>query len=149
MMETEDPILKPKIRPFDYDSDMQKVLDLWSKAGPGVQLSRSDQPIEIKKKLSRDPDLFLVAEIGDVIIGTVLGGYDGRRGMVYHLAVESNYRKFGLGNSLMQELESRLQSKGCLKYYLLVRKQNEEALGFYKNIGCEVMDIYLLGKEIT
>ena len=38
------------------------MLDLWSTAGPGIQLGRSDEPEEIRKKLARDPDLFLVAE---------------------------------------------------------------------------------------
>jgi ribosomal protein S18 acetylase RimI-like enzyme len=137
------------IRTFEFEQDMSKVLDLWTHAGPGVHLSRSDRPLEIRKKLKNDPDLFLVAELGDVLIGTVLGGYDGRRGMVYHLAVANEYRNEGVGKILMQELEERLRSRGCLKYYLLVTKQNSEALEFYKKIGCQVMDMYILGKEIA
>jgi ribosomal protein S18 acetylase RimI-like enzyme len=149
MTEIEHPPHNLKIRTFKFEQDMQKVLDLWTHAGPGVQLSRSDQTHEIRKKLKNDPDLFVVAELGDVLIGAVLGGYDGRRGMVYHLAVVNEYRNGGVGKVLMQELEDRLRSKGCLKYYLLVTKQNQEALGFYKKIGCQVMDMYLLGKEIA
>ncbi len=149
MMEFEHPIRDLKIRPFEFEKDMQKVLDLWNTAGPGVQLSRSDQPREIRKKLKKDPDLFLVAEQGDVLIGAVLGGFDGRRGIVYHLAVANEHRNEGVGRILMQELENRLRSKGCLKYYLLVTKQNEDALKFYSRIGCEVMDMYILGKEIA
>jgi ribosomal protein S18 acetylase RimI-like enzyme len=149
MTEIEHPPQNLNIRTFDFEQDMQKVLDLWTHAGPGVQLSRSDQPHEIRKKLKNDPDLFLVAEFGDVLIGAVLGGYDGRRGMVYHLAVANEYRKEGVGKVLMQELEDRLRLKGCLKYYLLVTKRNKEALDFYKKIGCQDMDMYLLGKEIA
>jgi ribosomal protein S18 acetylase RimI-like enzyme len=145
----EQPPQKINIRTFEIEQDMQKVLDLWANAGPGVQLSRSDQPHEIRKKLQRDPDLFLVAELGDVLIGAVLGGYDGRRGMVYHLAVTNEYRKEGVGQVLMQELEKRLRTKGCLKYYLLVTKQNKDAIDFYMKIGCQVMELYLLGKEIA
>ncbi|OGO17094.1 MAG: hypothetical protein A2Z14_09165 [Chloroflexi bacterium RBG_16_48_8] len=136
------------MRPIVFEKDLQKVLDLWTHAGPGIQLSRSDQPQEIKKKLKKDPDLFLVAEQGDVLIGAVLGGFDGRRGMVYHLAVADEYRGGGVGKILMQQLENQLRSKGCLKYYLLVTKENKHALDFYINIGCEVMDMFLLGKEI-
>ena len=54
----------------------------------GVHVGRSDTPAEIEKKLARDPDLFLVAECEQQIIGSVIGGYDGRRGMIYHLAVD-------------------------------------------------------------
>jgi ribosomal protein S18 acetylase RimI-like enzyme len=148
MIEINNSIRNLKVRPFEFKKDMQKVLDLWSNAGPGIQLSKSDQPHEIRKKLKKDPDLFLVAELENVLIGAVLGGFDGRRGMVYHLAVANDYRKEGVGSVLMQEIENRLRAKGCLKYYLLVTKQNEEAIDFYTKIGCEVMDINILGKEI-
>jgi len=147
-MENELPSQNLRIRPFDFEKDLQKVLELWAQAGPGVHLSRSDQPHEIKKKLRKDPDLFLVAEEGDVLIGAVLGGFDGRRGMVYHLAIEKGHRNKGVGKLLMQELEDRLRSKDCLKYYLLVTRDNPEALEFYKEIGCEIMDMFLMGKEL-
>jgi ribosomal protein S18 acetylase RimI-like enzyme len=148
MTEIEHPSQKLRIRLFEFEKDFDQVIDLWTHAGPGIQLSRSDQPNEIRKKIKRDPDLFLVAEFGEEVVGAVLGGYDGRRGLVYHLAVTPEYRKHGVGKMLMQELENRLQSKGCLKYYLLVTRQNKEALEFYKKIGCQVMDMYLLGKEL-
>lgn len=137
-----------KIRQFTFEGDLQQVHELWSTAGPGVQLSTSDEPDEIRKKLEKDPDLFLVAEEEGEIIGTVLGGFDGRRGLVYHLAVKSSRRRHGMGKALMEELEKRFRSKGCLKYYLLVHKHSDGAIEFYKDFGCEVMDLHLLGKRI-
>jgi len=136
------------IREFEFASDWESVLDLWSHAGPGIQLSVSDQPQEIRKKLERDPDLFLVAQDGGQLVGTVLGGFDGRRGIVYHLAVRSDRRRQGIGQALMDELEARLQAKGCLKYYLLVTHDNEDALAFYRERGSEIMPLYVLGKVI-
>jgi ribosomal protein S18 acetylase RimI-like enzyme len=65
------------------------------------------------------------------------------------LAVADEYRQEGIGKALMEELEDRLRSKGGLKDYLLVKKQNEDAIDFYTNIGCEVMDIYILRVELT
>src|SRR5512144_633037 len=75
------------IRAFRYPEDYAPVITLWEAAGPGIHLGRSDELEEIGKKLTRDPDLFLVAVAEREIVGTVLGGFDGRRGMVYHLAV--------------------------------------------------------------
>jgi len=138
-----------RIRQFTYEADLEQVLELWSKSGPGVQLSPSDQPEELKKKLARDPDLFLVAEEKGRIVGTVLGGFDGRRGIVYHLAVASGHRRKGIGTTLMQELQERLRSKGCSKFYILVQKHAKGAFEFYKDYGCEVMDLYLLGKRTS
>jgi ribosomal protein S18 acetylase RimI-like enzyme len=137
------------IRDFSYPNDLPAVLDLWSTAGPGVHLGRSDEPAEIRKKLSRDPDLFLVAEENGALIGAVMGGYDGRRAIVYHLAVVPRRRREGLGGALMAELEARLKAKGCLKAYLLVTNDNPEALRFYENQGWEVMDMRLMGKELA
>ena len=137
-----------KIREFLFEQDYEEVRILWEASGPGIQLSPSDTPQEIQKKLQRDPDLFLVAERDGRIIGTVFGGFDGRRGIVYHLAVLQSERRSGIGRSLMVEIENRLRAKGCRKYYLLVTKDNEAALAFYDSFGAEVMDLYVLGKVI-
>jgi hypothetical protein len=76
-----------KIREFRFPEDYQPVYELWLSIERGVHVGRSDTPAEIEKKISRDPDLFLIAECEHAIIGSVIGGYDGRRGLIYHLAV--------------------------------------------------------------
>jgi ribosomal protein S18 acetylase RimI-like enzyme len=137
------------IRQFQHPQDYQQVLDLWSSMEKGVHVGRSDSPGEIEKKLGRDPDLFLVAECEGRIVGSVIGGFDGRRGMVYHLAVDESFRGQGLGSRLMDEVEQRLRQKGCLKSYLLVVVDNEDVEGFYKNRGWQHMDtIHLFGKDL-
>ncbi len=137
------------LREFNFPSDYPQVIHLWENAGPGIHIRRSDQEHELAKKLQRDPDLFLVAELGGQIIGSVLGGFDGRRGMVYHLAVETSYRKKGLGALLMQQLEDRLRSKGCIRSYLLVTRDNLEAIRFYEDTGWEMMDLFIYGKDLA
>lgn len=136
------------VRQFCYPQDYAAVYHLWETAGPGIHLRRSDEPDEIARKLERDPDLFLVAEWDGTIIGTVLGGFDGRRGLVYHLAVEANFRGRGIASRLMDELEARLRSKGCIRTYLLVTPQNEEAMRFYEKRGWNRMELYAYGKDL-
>jgi len=135
------------IRSFAWD-DLEAVLDLWRGAGPGVHLGPSDAPEEIRKKLTRDPDLFLVSEEQGRIVGAVMGGYDGRRGLVYHLAVRPDERRRGLGTTLMDELEQRLRSKGCLKVYLLITPDNLDIMEYYRRRGWGVMDTAIMGKEL-
>jgi ribosomal protein S18 acetylase RimI-like enzyme len=137
-----------ELRTFSFGEDWAAVHALWARCGPGVQFSRSDEPAEILKKLRRDPDLFLVAEQGGQVVGAVMGGYDGRRGLVYHLAVAPEVRRLGIGRALMAELETRLGEKGCLKSYLLVTKDNADVLAFYRELGWEVMDMHLMGKVL-
>jgi len=137
------------LREFQFPADYPSIRLLWEKAGQGIQLRRSDDPLEIEKKLAHNPDLFLVAETKGKIVGTVIGGFDGRRGMVYHLAVEGLFRNQGIGRLLMDELERRLKAKGCIRSYLLVTVENENAIRFYKENGWARMDnVYTFGKDL-
>lgn len=137
------------IRAFRFPEDYDDALRLWSSAGEGVSTGRSDTREEIAKKAGRDSDLFLVAEKEGRIIGTVIGGFDGRRGLVYHLAVAQEERTRGLGGLLMEEVERRLREKGCLRVYLLVTNENTAAMRFYQNRGWEEMDLHIFAKNIA
>jgi ribosomal protein S18 acetylase RimI-like enzyme len=128
------------VRSFNFPDDYEEVYTLWENAGDGIHLRLSDELAEIKKKVARDPDLFLVAQADDLIIGAVMGGFDGRRGMMYHLAVAHEYRRKGIANILIDALEEKLKEKGCIRYYLLVTKDNEEAISFYESRSWENMD---------
>jgi ribosomal protein S18 acetylase RimI-like enzyme len=133
--------MKPpfQIREFIFEYDYEPVLRLWQSIEAGMQVGRSDTPEEIKRKIERDPDLFLVAETGGEIVGSIIGGFDGRRGMVYHLAVQRDVRRHGVGKALLAEVEKRLQAKGCLKVYLLVVDDNASAMRFYEECGWKHM----------
>ncbi len=138
------------IRPYRHPHDYLAVRALWESMEKGVHVGRSDSLAEIEKKTAHDPDLFLLAEAGGEIVGSVIGGYDGRRGLIYHLAVNADFRKQGLASRLMDEVESRLRAKGCLKCYLLVLNDNEEAAHFYEKRGwSEMKSVRLFGKELS
>jgi len=135
------------IRQFGFPDDFIPVVDLWERSAPGVQRGRSDTEIEIAKKQEMDPDLFLVAEHHGKIIGTVMGGYDGRRGLVYHLAVREDYRLQGIGKDLLETLEQLMQEKGCLRSYLLITKDNP-AIKFYEKQNWQLLDLFAMGKDL-
>ena len=142
--------MKPSIRPIIFPADYEKVLRLWENCGEGISLGASDEPGEIAKKLERDPDLALIIEVDGDLAGAVLGGFDGRRGMVYHLAVDPKYRELGLGSQLMEELENRLRAKRCLKVYLLVKKGNLQAQSFYgKRDWEEMKQVSIFAKKLS
>jgi ribosomal protein S18 acetylase RimI-like enzyme len=137
-----------EIRGFVFPDDYPAVYGLWADAGPGLHLGRSDTPEEVAKKMQRDPDLFLVAESGGHLVGAVMGGFDGRRGIVYHLAVAAAYRHTGIGRGLMDALEDRLRGKGCLRAYLLITMDNDAAQ-FYSGNGWQPMDLLIYGKDLS
>lgn len=136
------------IRSADFPAEYPEIYRLWQNAGSGIQLRRSDEPAEMAKKVQRDPDLFLVAVQQGKIVGAVLGGYDGRRGLVYHLAVDPAVRRQGIGRRLMAELERRLRAKGCIRYYLLVTPDNLPAMRFYESLGWGRMPMHIYARDI-
>ena len=136
------------IREAQIPGDYQGIISLWKSAGPGIHITASDSLDEIKKKQLRDPDLFLVADCDGGVIGTVLGGFDGRRGIVYHLAVLEPYREQGIGESLMSELEDRLHRKGCIRCYLLVTMDSQKNIEYYLNRGWDKLELFIMGKDI-
>jgi ribosomal protein S18 acetylase RimI-like enzyme len=137
------------VRAFRYPEDYVETLRLWKSMDKGIRVGASDAPAEIEKKLQRDPDLFLVAELGGQLVGTVIGGFDGRRGMIYHLAVAADYRRSRLGSRLMHEVEVRLRDKGCIRCYLLVRPNNPEAVRFYEQQDWSVLDDVPFVKDLA
>ncbi|MHA2035836.1 MAG: GNAT family N-acetyltransferase [Promethearchaeota archaeon] len=115
-----------------------EVLQLWRNAG--ISVGSSDSKVEIEKMFVRNPDLFLIGRIKEKIIAVVMGGFDGRRGYVHHLAVDPAYQKKGYGRKLMDKLSEILRQKGIHKVHLFIEKQNEEVIGFYKSVGWEIRE---------
>ncbi len=139
-----------QIREYKHPVDYPEVWRLWENMEVGIRLGRSDTPEEIQKKIDHNPELFLLAEIDPQLVGTLMGGFDGRRGLIYHLAVTPLFRKQGIGSMLMNEMENRLKSHGCLKCHLMVTKDNVEAMRYYELRGWERMDsIHVYGKEFA
>lgn len=139
---------KVSIRTFQFPEDYEAVIELWSNAGEGIHLGQSDTFEEIAKKLERDAQLFLVAERDGRLVGAVMGGFDGRRGLIYHLAVHPSERKQGIASALMAELEKRMRSLGCRRVYLLVTPENVTAQKFYEKRGWQQMEILTYAKNL-
>jgi ribosomal protein S18 acetylase RimI-like enzyme len=69
--------------------------------------------------------------------------------LIYHLAVDASFRKHGVGSLLMDAVEQRLKNKGCLRCYLLVTVDNEEAMRFYEARYWERMNsLYTYAKTL-
>jgi N-acetylglutamate synthase len=114
----------------DYDA----VRALWQSVMPG-SLSEADSRDGIRRFLERNPSSSLVAVQGDAIVGAVLGGHDGRRGWIHHLAVAERARRAGIGKKLLTECLKRLGEAGIDKCHVLVFTSNAAGNGFWRAIG--------------
>lgn len=131
-------------------TDYGAAASLWRVAGPGVPWRPGDERGEIARMLDRNPGLLLVACRGDEVVGTVIGGWDGRRGQVYHLAVDPGWRRRGVAGELMDELEARFAALGAWKVKGEVYSDNTASLAFFRDRGYKVEDtIARIGKELA
>ncbi|MEP6479880.1 MAG: GNAT family acetyltransferase [Rhodoglobus sp.] len=133
------------IRPFDV-TETDAVIRLWTECG----LTRpwNDPRKDIARKLTTQPELFLVLEHDGTLAGTAMVGFDGHRGWVYYLAIDPALRGHGFGRALMERAEQLLTERGCPKFNLQVRTGNEEVLAFYRAIGYEQDAVASLSKRL-
>jgi ribosomal protein S18 acetylase RimI-like enzyme len=134
-----------EIRPFHL-SDESAVVELWQKC----ELVRpvNDPARDIRRKLSVNPELFLLGTIDGKVIASVMAGYEGHRGWINYLAVHPEHRLKGYGRQILAEAEKRLRILGCPKINLQVRAANRAVLEFYQRIGYRLDDVVSLGKRL-
>ncbi len=127
------PSAAPSLVPFEI-ADIPEVIALW-RATPGVGLSSADTPPELTRFLERNPGTSFLAREGGRLVGAILGGWDGRRGYIHHLAVAADRRRQGLGQALLDELLGAFRHLGVLKIHLFIFVDNELAIAFYRKRG--------------
>jgi|ERR1022692_99413 ribosomal protein S18 acetylase RimI-like enzyme len=114
----------------DYDSAHR----LWSKA-EGMSLGEDDSRDGIALYLRRNPRSCFVALDGAEIVGVVLSGHEGRRGILRHLVVRREYRKRGIAALLVQTCLDALLAEGIQKCNIFVMDDNGAGLKFWEHIG--------------
>ena len=134
-----------RIRAYQ-SADEAAIVALWKECG----LTRpwNDPHRDIARKLTEQPELFLVGTLGNEIVASAMVGFDGHRGWVYYLAVAERHRKHSFGRALMQEAERLLIERGCPKVNLQVRSSNAGVIEFYRKLGYSVDETVSLGKRL-
>jgi len=116
-------------------NDYRSVYDLWINT-PGMGLNDKDDSQEgIERYLLRNPETCFVAEKEDEIVGVILSGHDGRRGLIYHLAVKNSEREHGIGSTLLECALNALKNEGIAKIYIIVFKNNISGNNFWEKRG--------------
>ena len=130
----------------DYD----EVYALWmSCTGMGLN-NLDDSRNGIDAFLKRNPDTCFVAKNDNKIVGVIIVGNDGRRGYIYHTAVNPKYRKQGIASQLVDTALKALKQSGINKVALVVFDRNENGNQFWESQGFTVReDLVYRNKTIT
>lgn len=128
----------------DYD----EIYRLWDMSDQ-IGLSKADSRYGIQKFLERNPGMSYVAVENGKIIGAVLCGHDGRRGYIHHLMVHPDYRRKGLGRSLVGRCMYALTRIGIQKCHLFIYEDNEAGMKFWEQLGWEKrVELSMMSQDI-
>lgn len=130
-------------------ADVDGLLRLWRQV-PGLGLGPDDEPERLRGFLARNPTTCLGLFLQDQLAGSVLGGYDGRRGYLYHLAVHPDLQGKGYGKDLLHGVAKAFQAMGVKDLRLFVFADNHHAREFYRRQGWrERGDLVVAGRKIA
>ena len=127
-------------------ADRDAVIALWQVCG--LTRAWNDPVMDFDFALAGATSTVLVHEIEAEIVATVMIGHDGHRGAIYYLAVAPHHRHKGLGRAAVVAAENNLRKLGVWKINLMIRNENEAAIGFYKAIGFENNAVTSMGKKV-
>src|SRR5204862_4933029 len=116
----------------DYDA----AIDLWKRVD-GLEIAEGDDRESIAQFLLHNPGLRPVATDGLAIVGVALCSPDGRRGHIYHLAVDPAYQGSGLGKRLLDECLDGLRRTGVKRVIIMVADDNQRGTKFWEHVGWE------------
>ncbi len=133
-----------------YITDYEDVYSLWlSCKGMGLN-NLDDSKDGIERFLNRNPETCFVAEKDNKIVGVIITGNDGRRGYIYHTAVNPDYRKQGIASALVNTALTALETIGINKVALVVFERNQSGNEFWEKIGfTQRDDLIYRNKTIT
>jgi len=126
---------EPEIELRDYrPSDGDALRDLWKASGLSAA---GDDARSLAAFAERNPGLLMVATADDRVVGSALGGWDGRRGWLYHVAVAEPFRRKGIATRLVRRVEQRLRAAGAAGVRVNVSEENRTAMDFWAALGYE------------
>jgi ribosomal protein S18 acetylase RimI-like enzyme len=115
------------------EDDIESVLELWLAAGstPSITDTRDALLITVNSAAAT----LVVADIGGVVAGSIIAGFDGWRGNIYRLAVHPDFQRRGIARQLVVEAEQWLTGQGAKRVGAVVEKNHPWAVGFWESAG--------------
>ena len=115
--------------------DYEEVSLLWHKIKGFSIRSIDDSREGVARFLKRNPDSSVVAVEDSRVVGATLCGHDGRRGCMYHVCVDPEYRMRGIGKSMVVFAMNALKKEHISKVSLIAFTKNDVGNKFWRCIG--------------
>lgn len=119
--------------------DYEEAYSLWILCGNGLN-DKDDSREGIEKYLKRNPATSFVAVCENKVVGVILCGHDGRRGIIQHACVSPDFRRLGIGSKLVSLAMEALKAEGINKVLLVAFKKNAGGNAFWEEEGFTLRD---------
>ena len=127
--------------------DWDGIAEVW-KEHEGINPA-DDSPEGLARYIRRNPNTSFVAVDDGRVVGTILAGHDGRRGIFHHVSVLPEYRGQGIGRMLVDSAMEALCKEGINKVLLVVFDHNENGNAFWEHMGFTVRDDLIYRNKYT
>jgi ribosomal protein S18 acetylase RimI-like enzyme len=115
-------------------SDVEAVLAFWKIAAEDSSRP-ADTAEALERLVRRDAEALTLVVDDDVIVGSVIAGWDGWRCHLYRLAVHPQYRRGGIARALLARAEARFATLGGTRADAMVLDNNDSAHDVWTNTG--------------
>jgi len=127
---------------FQIETDFQ-IDPVKQRAGLELLLNSDNAQIFVAQAQVDDSNQIVAMCSVQVLISTAEGA---KVGMVEDLIVSEPYRRQGIGEKLLESLENWAQQQGLKRLQLLADKNNQSALGFYRQQNWQTTQLIGLRK---
>lgn len=117
--------------------DYPALVSLWKEAGLPYHPDGRDGEARLLGELGTAMAIFLVAEAGGEMVGSLLGTTDGRKGWMNRLAVRPSWRRRGVAMSLIEAMERRFDERDILVVCALIQDDNPSSKDLFRKAGYE------------
>ena len=122
------------IRPAIAD-DYERLVSRWIFSGTHLEIQGRESKSAFLQQLEQFPDLYLVATVGERIVGVVLGTHDGRKGWINRLAVHPDHRRCGIAAALVTACDTAIRAQGIGIVTALVEADNAASAALFEALG--------------
>ena len=122
-----------KVREMTIE-DYEGVKKLWLSIKGFAIRSIDDSYEGVEKFLKRNPGCSVISTMGDEVVGAILCGHDGRRGCLYHVCVREDYRRMGIGKSMVVHCMNALKAEKINKVSLIAFSVNDIGNAFWRQL---------------
>jgi len=115
--------------------DYEAVFSLWQRIS-GLGIRKIDDSYDsIHRFLKRNPNISVVAEKNGKLVGSILAGHDGRRANLYHVCVEDEFRRQGIGEAMVEQTLNAIKKENLTVVHLVAYTRNDIGNQFWQKIG--------------